>query len=72
MSEQMPVELPPIPPPSELDIQSGAVYAKVTLQCGFRFGPYSMKWTSEPTYRNISWEVSNCFDSIWHAQNSWF
>lgn len=47
-----------MPPPSELDIQNGSIYAKVTLQRGFQFGPYSIKWTNEPTDKHVAWEVS--------------
>lgn len=55
----MPSELAQIPPPPELDIQNGSIYAKFTLQRGFRFGPYPIKWANEPTDRNVAWEVSN-------------
>lgn len=55
----MPGDLGQIPPPPELDVQSGSIFAKIILQRGFRFGPYPMKWTSEPIDKNIAWEVSS-------------
>lgn len=44
--------------PSELDVVNGSIYAKVTLQSGFRFGPYQIKWTNEPIDKTVAWEVS--------------
>lgn len=46
------------PLPQELDVQTGAVYAKVHLQRGIKFGPYPMKWTDEPLDKQMAWEVS--------------
>lgn len=59
----MPTELAQIPPPVELDVQDGMTYAKFPLQRGFRFGPYPMKWTTDPIDKNIAWEVSEQFYS---------
>lgn len=46
------------PPPQDLDIQNGSIYAKVMLHCGHRFGPYAIKWTNEPLDKSVAWEVS--------------
>ncbi|XP_055306423.1 transcription factor hamlet-like isoform X2 [Sitodiplosis mosellana] len=57
-AERMPIELTTqIPPPPELDIQNGSIHAKFTLPRGYRFGPYAIKWTNEPTDRNVAWEI---------------
>lgn len=45
-------------PPPELDIQKGAVYAKVTLRCGHFFNPVAIKFTNEPLDKTVAWEVS--------------
>lgn len=44
--------------PHELDIQNGAVYAKVTLQPGIKFGLSGIKWTENPLDKNVAWPVS--------------
>lgn len=51
-------EMAQIPPPPELSIQNGTIYAKVTLPRGFQFGPYPIKWTNEPIDKSVAWEVS--------------
>ncbi|XP_031634878.1 histone-lysine N-methyltransferase PRDM16-like isoform X2 [Contarinia nasturtii] len=56
-AEQMLSELAYLSPPPELDVQNGSIYAKVTLHRGFQFGPYPIKWTAEPTDKNVAWEV---------------
>lgn len=45
-------------PPNELDIQSGAVYARTTLLRGTKYGPYEIHYTPEPTDKMFAWEVS--------------
>lgn len=42
----------------DLDIQNGAVYAKVTLRRGEKFGPYPMRCIEEPHDKKFAWEVS--------------
>lgn len=69
-AEQMSNEMAP---PLELDVQNGSIYAKVTLQRGFQFGPYSIKWTNDPKDKNVAWEVSQMnnshFSSFYNAQH---
>lgn len=45
-------------PPQELDVQNGAVHARTALRRGHRFGPYEMKYTTEPVEKAFAWEVS--------------
>lgn len=46
------------PPPHELDIQNGAVYTKVQLHRGHKFGPYPTEWTEKPIDKQFALEVS--------------
>lgn len=46
------------PPPQELDIQNGAVYTKVQLHRGHKFGPYPTEWTEKPMDKHFALEVS--------------
>lgn len=55
-------------PPNELDIQNGAVYAKVTLQPGIKFGLSGIKWAENPVDKNVAWPVSICF-IYWKLKN---
>lgn len=45
----------------ELDIRIGRVFTKSSLHRGTRYGPYQLKWTSDPIVRELSWEVSNIY-----------
>lgn len=46
------------PPPHELDIQMGAIYTKVQLHRGHKFGPYRTEWTEKPMDKHFALEVS--------------
>lgn len=43
--------------PQELDIKNGAVYTKIPLHRGIKYGPYAVKWNNEPMDKEFSWEV---------------
>lgn len=45
-------------PPQELEFHHGTVYARTTIHKGTKYGPYAVKWTSEPIDKQLAWEVS--------------
>lgn len=52
------------PPPQELDIQNGAVYTKVKLHRGRKFGPYPTEWTEKPMDKEFALEVSTSATNV--------
>ncbi|XP_037902417.1 transcription factor hamlet isoform X3 [Hermetia illucens] len=43
--------------PSEIDIRENGVFAKVPIHSETRYGPFSVKCTSEPADKDFAWEV---------------
>lgn len=47
--------------PKELQLTRGGVFARDTVPCSTKYGPFTGKWETQPTDRRYAWEVSDSF-----------
>lgn len=55
---------PEVKLPKELQFTRGGVFARETIPCNTKYGPFTGKWETQPVDRKYAWEVSVFFSRL--------